>query len=220
MTSPFLSIIMPSYMGDYGGRYGDAAKDRERKLVRAIDSVFGPKSIDNFELIVVADGCARTMELVRGMELFQRDGRLRLLSIPKQPLWSEKVRNAGIVNARGQWVAYLDTDDAFTPEHLPTLAHALALLPDEARWAYFDDMVQERGEWQLRLARLDKPGGAGTSNIAHRAGIFWPVISFRWPDMGYDHDRQMIRHLKGYGEPRYLGAGGYMVMHIPRQYDI
>jgi len=61
VTTPFLSIIMPSYMGDYGGRYGDAAKDRERKLERAIDSVFGPGSIDNFELIVVADGCERTM---------------------------------------------------------------------------------------------------------------------------------------------------------------
>jgi len=154
------------------------------------------------------------------MELFQQDERLRLLSIPKQRLWSEKVRNAGIDRARGQWVCYIDTDDAFTPEHLPTLAQALALLPEEVRWAYFDDLVHEDGEWLQRAARLDRAGCAGTSNLAHRTGIFWPVIEYRWPEMGYDHDRQFIRHLKAHGTPSYLGAGGYKVMHIPRKYDL
>jgi len=222
VTSPFLSIIMPSYMGDYGGRYGDAAKDRERKLVRAIESVFALNEygFSQFELIVVADGCDRTMQIVRAMPRFQEDERLRLLSVPKQRLWSEKVRNAGIDRARGQWICYLDTDDAFTPSHLPDLAHALALLPDDIRWAYFDDLVHEKGEWQQRVARMDKAGGAGTSNLAHRVGIYWPVIEYRHPDMGYDHDRQFIRRLKQEGPPSYLGAGGYMVMHIPRQYDL
>lgn len=223
---PFFSIVMASYLGEYGGRYGKSAENREHKFFRAIDSVLA-QGFREWELLIVSDGCDRTNELMRGY-LFERvadpDPRVRILRIVKQRLWSEKVRNAGIHKARGQYVLYLDTDDRWGANHLQKV-HAGLQEANLPLWAHMDDLVYETAldEWQLRTSRINTPGGSGTSNIVHAGAqaIYWPPIKFRWPENGYDHDRQFIRYLFDYhGEPAYIGAGEYMVCHIPRKYDL
>ena len=50
-----LSVIMPSFLGEYDG----CASDRENKFIRSVHS-FLENSIDEKELIVVGDNCEIT----------------------------------------------------------------------------------------------------------------------------------------------------------------
>lgn len=219
MTSPFFSIVMASYLGDYGGKYGNAATDRISKFHRAVKSALA-QTFGGFELLIVADGCEDTsQEASRYLDM-----RVRLLSIPKQRLWSEKVRNAGIHKALGKYVLYLDTDDMLEDDHLRSVHTALqdANLPT---WGYFTDQLwdEKQKAWLHRPAVTHKKGGSGTSNIVHAAGqtVYWPQIEYRWPEMGYDHDWQFVKHLRAtFGPGVDLGFGGYLVCHVPRKYDI
>ena len=54
------SIIMPSYLGDYP----NSATDKEDKLIRAIESVL-QQTYKNWELIIIADGCDKTINLLK-----------------------------------------------------------------------------------------------------------------------------------------------------------
>lgn len=219
VTSPFFSIVMASYLGEYEGKYGKSATDRITKFHRAVKSALA-QSFDNFELLIVADGCTDT-----GQEASRYlDRRVRLLDIPKQRLWSEKVRNAGIHKAKGLYVIYLDTDDELEDDHLRRIHTALqdADLPP---WGYFTDQMwdEKQQAWMHRPAVVTKKGGAGTSNLVHAGAqtVYWPTITYRWPEMGYDHDWQFVNHLRAnFGPGVDLGLGGYRVCHVPRKYDI
>lgn len=218
VSSPFFSVIMPSYLGDYGGNYGQPASNREAKILRAIGSCLA-QTFTDWELIIVADGCDKTWEL-QHHELLQ-DARIKVLRIDKQRLWSGVPRNTGIFFAKGTYIAYLDTDDAFAPDHLQGLFDEL-LNREEPELAIVDDWVWSAGQWVKRIASATKENSIGTSNIIHarRLGSYWPEVVYRWPAMGYDHDLQFYRVLQTLAKPVKLEAGGYLVHHIPRQYDL
>src|SRR5271165_4802682 len=99
-----VSIIMASFLGNYHG----AAKDRVAKFHRAVKS-FIDQSYSNKELIIVSDGCPLTIEECRLNYKYQDN--IVLVSIEKQPLFSGNVREQGILNATGDIIAYLDSDD-------------------------------------------------------------------------------------------------------------
>lgn len=218
VANPFFSVVMQSYLGDYGGMWGRAASDRRTKFRRAIESLRA-QTFTDWELIVVADGCDDTWG--EREWIMAQDNTARVVHMPKQRLWSEHCRNLGIAKSIGQWILYLDTDDTFDARHLQWIAEGLAYA-EGTMWAHFDDWVWSAGgnSWQRRESRIEKRGGAGTSNIVHRPTIAWPVIAFRHPHYGYDHDWQFIQHLKAHGVGPKLGLAGYRVHHIPRQYDI
>lgn len=209
---------MPSYLGHYAGFYGEAATDRVAKFERAVQSVIA-QTFDGWELLIVADGCDDTWIRAQAFP----DFRIRALRVPKQPLWSERVRNAGIHKADGRYIVYLDTDDVFTPDHLEVVHRALEVA-EFPTWAVVDDQVWDlkREEWVQRLAYPERRNGCGTSNFVHVAGqaIYWPRIVYRYPSNGYDHDAQFLKHLRETGRGIRLGPAGYRVMHIPKQYEL
>ena len=92
-----------------------AAYNAEKTIEQAIDSVLN-QTYPNFELLVVND-CSndRTVELVEDMEA--RDSRVRLISNVKNSGVSY-TRKHGLEEAKGAWIAILDSDDAWTPEKL------------------------------------------------------------------------------------------------------
>ena len=92
-----------------------AAYNAEKTIVHAIESVLN-QTYPHFELLVIND-CStdRTVELVK--KIATQDKRVRLISNQKNSGVSY-TRKHGLDEARGSWIAILDSDDAWAPEKL------------------------------------------------------------------------------------------------------
>jgi Glycosyl transferase family 2 len=106
-----------------------ATHDRARILTqRTIPSVL-TQTYPNVEVIVVGDGCEDdTAERIANMG----DPRVRFVAMPHRGVYPEDARkswmvagapamNAGAQLAAGQWIAPLDDDDEFLPNHIEIL---------------------------------------------------------------------------------------------------
>lgn len=98
---PKISVIVPVYKV-------------EKYLHRCIDSILS-QSFTDFELILVDDGspdnCGKICD-----EYAQKDSRVRVFHKPNGGVSS--ARNLGLDNARGEWIAFVDSDDDFEITHL------------------------------------------------------------------------------------------------------
>lgn len=101
---PLISVILPTC-------------DRPHLLPRAVASVRAQTEAD-FELLVI-DNNRTTAALVGtdGAGPWSADPRVRLIRAAEAES-AAAARNAGLAAARGEWVTYLDDDDAYRPEKL------------------------------------------------------------------------------------------------------
>jgi glycosyltransferase involved in cell wall biosynthesis len=99
--APLISVIIPTY-------------NRKDLLLDAVRSVLF-QSCPSFELIVVDDGSDDGTP--EALELFSEDPRFRLLQ-PARSGMPGAVRNRGVEVARGDLIAFLDSDDIWLPEKL------------------------------------------------------------------------------------------------------
>jgi len=105
-----VSVIIPTY-------------NRACVLKRAVDSVLR-QSYRDLELIIVDDGSQdRTAELVS----FIHDDRLRYLV--QQNRGAANARNQGVWASKGEWISFLDSDDAWLPGKLQRQIASLAADP-------------------------------------------------------------------------------------------
>lgn len=115
--TPTVSVVLPTY-------------NRIRFLVPAVESVFN-QSFKNWELIIADDGSAEeTQRYLRGIA----GDRVTIVSLLHSGNPSQ-VRNAAIRAAVGRYVAFLDSDDVWTPNKLAMQVSALQNKGD-ARWCY------------------------------------------------------------------------------------
>jgi glycosyltransferase involved in cell wall biosynthesis len=113
-----VSVVIPAY-------------NAARLIVDTIRSVQA-QSMADIEIIVVNDGSTdATLEVVRGFA--DRDPRIRIVSQENGGLAA--ARNAGLREARGNCVAFLDSDDIWHPDFLSEMYQALAGAP-KAPFAY------------------------------------------------------------------------------------
>lgn len=105
---PLVSVVLPVY------RRGDV-------VGAAIDSVLA-QQYANWELLVVDDGSGDdTVEVVRARA--RADDRIRLLE--RENGGAGAARNTGLAAARGTFLAFLDADNTWRPEHLTAALAAL-----------------------------------------------------------------------------------------------
>lgn len=92
-----------------------AAYNAEKTIEQAINSVLS-QTYPNFELLVI-DDCStdRTVQIVQ--QLAAKDNRIRLTSNEKNSGVSY-TRKHGLEEAKGTWIAILDSDDAWTEDKL------------------------------------------------------------------------------------------------------
>lgn len=204
MSKPDFSIIVPSYLSHYPG----CASYREQKFIRAIDSAINQLH-KNFEIIIVADGCDKTKAIYD--TYYTGFSYIKLISIPKQVLWSGNVRNAGIEKAQGEYVTYLDTDDKLGINHLTSISNTIA----DFDWAWYDDYLMNKKYRAAKNPCQLKYGYIGTSNITHRRSL-----GVLWKDSTYKHDwvfiQELMRH-KNYGK---IAASEYFICHQPGKVDV
>jgi glycosyltransferase involved in cell wall biosynthesis len=87
--------------------------NRQEELKRAITSVIN-QTFKNWELLIVDDCSDQDIEVVT--ELF-KDSRIRYFRINKKTN-ANVCRNKGIKESKGEYIAMLDSDDEWLPEHL------------------------------------------------------------------------------------------------------
>lgn len=195
-----ISVIMPSNISDYQG----AAKNRESKFIRAVDS-FLNSSIDGKELIIVSDGCVDTIDIYN--KKYLKKYNVHLVKIQKQPLFSGNVRQAGIDIAQGDYISFLDSDDYISIGHLGAIQ--MAFNEYDYDWVYYNDYVFAgiSQKFQLRNVSMAK-GLAGTSCIAYKREL---NISWNGCD-GYGHDWKFINRIreKSNNFNKIYGAGYYV----------
>ena len=193
------SVICPSYLGPYR----TAAHNRDQKILRAIESVLG-QSFSDVELIVIADGCEKTVEIVKTV----KDERVKCIHIDKAKLWSGVPRNTGLDAAQGDFITYLDIDDVYGKDHLQTINDGL----NGFDWVWFDDVRYSPllKKWYTNTCDIVRVGSHGTSNICHRRSL-----PYRWNFNGYAHDHYFIKQLRQNMSFAKIQAGEYYVAHIP-----
>lgn len=190
---PKVSVVISTY-------------NRPKELDRALGSVHA-QTFDDFEVVVV-DDCSPDPEVVRAVlenwhAKFEARGiDLIAMRLGENSGYQCMPKNRGIEQARGDYIAYLDDDNTWRPDHLSACVEAI-----EADFSH--DMVYTRLEYHADAAMVEKyqvPTGeaAGvewnprvlgmqnyidTSTILHSKGAFWRLVR----DTGYGWDESLRR---------------------------
>ncbi|QRV15892.1 glycosyltransferase [Haloterrigena salifodinae] len=124
---PRVSVVIPTY-------------DRAETLPRAIDSALA-QTIDDLEVVVVDDGSTdETPSVLADYD----DPRVRPV-VHATNQGANVARNTGIEHARGEYVAFLDSDDEWRPEKLERQLDALEGRSEEWVGVYCDSTYELSG---------------------------------------------------------------------------
>ena len=118
---PTISVVIPAY-------------NAERTVLETVESV-QKQTFSDLEIIVIDDGSTdKTKELLQGVT----DERLKIFSYENSGVAT--ARNRGISDAEGEFIAFLDADDLWTPDKLELQLIALQQHPEAGvaySWNYF-----------------------------------------------------------------------------------
>jgi glycosyltransferase involved in cell wall biosynthesis len=109
---PFISVVIPTF-------------NRARQVETALKSVLA-QTYREFEVIVIDDGSADgTGKALQEIISPQGNGGKRVRYFFQSNQGQSAARNRGTYEARGEWVAFLDSDDVWLPEKLEWQVRAL-----------------------------------------------------------------------------------------------
>ncbi len=109
-TMPTVSVIIPAY-------------NAAAYICETLDSVFA-QTFSDYEVIVVNDGSPDIAKLERVIEPYRE----RIVYIKQENRGPSGARNTAIMAARGEYVAFLDSDDLWLPEFL---SHQVKMLSED-----------------------------------------------------------------------------------------
>jgi glycosyltransferase involved in cell wall biosynthesis len=98
--TPLVSVIIPAF-------------NAAGYVVAALDSVFA-QSFTDYEVILANDGSSDTERLEQAIQPYVS----RITYLTQENRGPSAARNLGIRHARGEWLAFLDSDDAWLPNYL------------------------------------------------------------------------------------------------------
>jgi glycosyltransferase involved in cell wall biosynthesis len=137
-VSPLFSVVIPVF-------------NRAVPLEAALRSVLAQSESD-YEIVVVDDGSTDDPKAA-----IARLGDSRIRFIRQDNRGGGAARNTGIGEAKGRFIAFLDSDDVFLPHHLAAMR---SLLAGTTRTAGYARMIVDRGGGRriLKPPRALKPG--------------------------------------------------------------
>jgi len=211
LREPLVSVVIPAYQcAQYIGQ--------------AIQSVLD-QSFREYEIIVVNDGSPDTPELEEALQPFSELVRY----FRQETRGPAGARNAGVRQARGKYLAFLDSDDYWSPKHLARLVAMLEEKP-ELDLAYCDCVLLKNNRPYMRAFKLQPQAKEVTfeallaedcaistsSTLVRReallaAGLFdeaylrcedfdmWLRLSFRGARMAYHPDAEVYHRINEIG---------------------
>jgi len=173
---PFFTVVIPLY-------------NKESQISRTLKSVL-KQSFTDFEIILINDGSTdKSAEIV---ERFQ-DERIKLFHQENQG--ASEARNQGILKAKSSYIALLDADDYWLPNHLEELHNSISLFPEASLYCNAYQLTlkpnfTQKATYSLEnkdsiqmvedyfLASLIHPL-ANSSTVAFKKKDFWEIGGFR-----------------------------------------
>jgi len=171
--TPKVSVVIPVY-------------NREGYIGDAIQSILS-QTLQDFELIVVDDGSSDgTPEAVERV----RDPRIRLVR-NRENLGIPQTRNRGLEEARGEYVAWLDSDDMALPSRLQVQVDFLDRAPAIALVGSWAGTMNDAGHWLPRYKVLPTQ----PEEVGARLLLRCPILQYSMmgraeilKEMGYRED--------------------------------
>ncbi|MHB1512095.1 MAG: glycosyltransferase family 2 protein [Acidiferrobacter sp.] len=197
-TSPLFSVIIPTH-------------NRCDYLRGAVASVFG-QTLSSWELVIVDDGSRdATPTYLAGLP---GD---RVTSIRhERPQGVSRARNAGVAQARGRLVAFLDDDDEYVPEFLMVMAEVFSgpAAPDiawgeNAGWGTNPEQSHPRTRVPREPSICSPPSLAGISaslGLCARATVLAGLGGFD-EHLAVSEDIDLLFR---------FAAAGYVYVHVRR----
>ncbi len=125
---PIISVIIPVYNG-------------EKTIKNTIESVL-KQTFTDFELIIINDGSQdSTLAVIDNIQ----DSRKKVFSYPNAGV--SESRNRGLEQSTGEYIAFLDADDLWTPDKLEAQFKALQENPNAAVAYSWSDWIDESGQF-------------------------------------------------------------------------
>ncbi len=134
-VTPVFSVVMPVF-------------NKELSVNRAICSVLS-QSFQQFELIIVDDG-STDQSWLRCQEF--TDPRIRLIRQHNQGV--SAARNRGAENAVGNYLCFLDADDAYHPDFLNKIYQLVILQPVAALYCCAFQRISASGDLQIFTSKI------------------------------------------------------------------
>lgn len=151
--NPKVSVVIPTY-------------ERAVKVQGAINSVL-EQTFSDLEVIVVDDGSKDGT----GQILEEKFGN-RIRYFPQTNQGASVARNKGVTEARGDWIAFLDSDDLWEKDKLELQLEALERFSPQCGACYTDTRLfnfpEKRTLFQLAESNYKHQGAIGVNNEALR----------------------------------------------------
>jgi GT2 family glycosyltransferase/SAM-dependent methyltransferase/tetratricopeptide (TPR) repeat protein len=136
---PTVSVIVPTY-------------NRPERLREALQSVLA-QTFQDFEIIVVNDGDTEVSQVI---DALPHGGRITYVKHAHNKGLAAS-RNTGVRLARGTYLAYLDDDDRYYPDHLEVLVQALKQGAFKAAYTDAFRAIEVYDGHQRRVSQRDLP---------------------------------------------------------------
>ena len=161
---------------------------QRRLLAHALASVQA-QTFEDFSVHVLNDGGPSVRPVIDGL----RDSRFMLEEFATNR-GKAAMLNHGLRRASGRYVAYLDDDDEYLPDHLEVLLDALRR-PPSARWAYADTIVR----YHRPTSRTRAPV---FTEIENESDVNFPMLYWanRINHKNAIHERSLAVDVGGYDE--------------------
>jgi glycosyltransferase involved in cell wall biosynthesis len=161
--APAVSVLVPSY-------------NRAGRLAATLESIFA-QSVPVAEVLVIDDGSQdETPELVEQLRVSKAAWKDRLRYLRQENQGKSVALNHGLRYARGDWIAFNDSDDVWFPDKLEWQFRALERFPDCG--ACFTETTL--GEFRERCPEYRREAGDEIGRIDEPCWLFaeaeWPGI--------------------------------------------
>jgi len=175
MQKPFFSVIIPAY-------------NREKFLKIALTSVLA-QTFDDYEIIVVDDGSTdETRKMLEGLRTWGTGHGEKIKYIYQENKGPAAARNAGVKQAEGKFICFLDSDDRFRENKLKVTYEYIKKYP-QCKIFHTEEIWYKDGALLPQKIYHKKPSGSvfgnsvkicsiGTSTAVIKKDIFTEIGFF------------------------------------------